>query len=130
MTLLQLLSLDIPLFSRLSLLPLFTNTLPSHSVSEVTTLWRCTNLVIIIVIFKAHQHKAAGRKTRLLCYHGVVEIDRISSLQYHGKALLLLVLLWCPIESKKLQEHLTTEKLKPTTVSCRLRAGVRLSEME
>ena len=45
---------------------------------------------IIIIIFKAHQHKAAGRKTRLdiqnygcngnlLCYHGVVERNRISS---------------------------------------------------
>jgi len=42
---------------------------------------------IIIIIFKAHQHKAAGRKTRLdiqnygcngnlLCYHGVVERNR------------------------------------------------------
>jgi len=47
---------------------------------------------------KAHQHKAAGRKTRLdiqnygcngslLCYHGVVERNRISSLQSRGKAL-------------------------------------------
>ena len=44
--------------------------------------------------FKAHQHKAAGRKTRLdiqnygcngnlLCYHGVVERNRISCLQSH-----------------------------------------------
>jgi len=48
--------------------------------------------------YLAHQHKAAGRKTRLdiqnygcngnlLCYHGVVERNRISSLQSHGKAL-------------------------------------------
>jgi len=48
-------------------------------------------VIIIIVIFLAHQHKAAGRKTRLniqnygcngslLCYHGVVERNRISSL--------------------------------------------------
>ena len=48
--------------------------------------------------FLAHQHKAAGRKTRLdiqncgcnsnlLCYHGVVERNSISSLQSHGKAL-------------------------------------------
>ena len=48
--------------------------------------------------FKGHQHKAAGRKTRLdiqnyscngnlLCYHGVVKRNRISSLQSHGKAL-------------------------------------------
>ena len=47
------------------------------------------NADIIITIFKAHQHKAAGRKTRLdiqnygcngnlLCYHGVVERNRIS----------------------------------------------------
>ena len=61
---------------------------------------RYTNLFIIIIslFFKAHQHKAAGRKTRLdiqnygcndnlLCYHGVVERNRISSLQSHGKAL-------------------------------------------
>jgi len=48
--------------------------------------------------FEAHQHKAAGRKTRLdiqnygcngnlLCYHGVVERNRIS-------LLLLLLLLF------------------------------------
>jgi len=48
--------------------------------------------------FLAHQHKAAGRKTRLdiqncgcnsnlLCFHGVVERNRISSLQSYGKAL-------------------------------------------
>jgi len=48
--------------------------------------------------YLAHQHKAAGRKTRLdiqnygcngnlLCYYGVVERNRISSLQSHGKAL-------------------------------------------
>jgi len=46
----------------------------------------------------AHQHKAAGRKTKLdiqnygcngnlLCYHGVVDRNRISSLQIHGKVL-------------------------------------------
>jgi len=51
-----------------------------------------------ISYYLAHQHKAAGRKTRLdiqnygfngnlLCYHGVVERNRISSLQSHGKAL-------------------------------------------
>ena len=59
------------------------------------------NIVVvinIIIIFIAHQHKAAGRKTRLdiqnygcngnlPCYHGVVERNRISSLQSHGKAL-------------------------------------------
>ena len=50
------------------------------------------------VILKAHQHKAASRKTtvdiqnygcngNLLCYHGVVERNRISSLQSHGKTL-------------------------------------------
>jgi len=53
--------------------------------SEVTTLWCHTNMfIIIIIIFLAHQHKAAGRKTRLdiqnydcngnlLCDHSVVE---------------------------------------------------------
>jgi len=55
-------------------------------------------LLLLLIFFKAHQHKAAGRKTRLdiqnygcngnlLCYHGVVERNRISSLQRHGKAL-------------------------------------------
>jgi len=48
--------------------------------------------------FLTHQHKAAGRKTRLdiqnygcngnlLCDHGVVERNRISSLESHGKTL-------------------------------------------
>jgi len=61
-------------------------------------------IIIITIIFKAHQHKAAGRKTRLdiqnygcngnlLCYHGVVERNRISSLQSHGKATTLCLLL-------------------------------------
>jgi len=55
-------------------------------------------ITIVIIIFYAHQHKAAGRKTRLdiqnygcngnlLCHHGVVERNRISSLKSHGKAL-------------------------------------------
>jgi len=55
-------------------------------------------IIIIIWFFQAHQHKAASRKTRLdiqnygrngnlLCYHGVVERNRISSFQSHGKAL-------------------------------------------
>jgi len=35
---------------RLSLLSLLTNTLPGPSASEVTTLWRYTNLFIIIII--------------------------------------------------------------------------------
>ena len=59
------------------------------------------NIIIIIIIISAHQHKAAGRKTRLdiqnygcngnlLCDHGVVERNRISSLQSRWKALLLL----------------------------------------
>jgi len=54
--------------------------------------------LLLLLFFLAHQHKAAGRKNRLdiqnygcngnlLCYHGVVEINRISSLQSHGKAL-------------------------------------------
>ena len=33
---------------RLSLVPLLTNTLPGPSASEVTTLWRYTNLNVII----------------------------------------------------------------------------------
>jgi len=54
-------------------------------------------LLLFLFILLAHQQKAAGRKTRLdiqnygcngnlLCYHGVVERNRISSLQSHGKA--------------------------------------------
>jgi len=54
--------------------------------------------LLLLLLFLAHQHKAAGRKTRLdiqnygckgnlLCYHGVVERNCISSLQCHGKAL-------------------------------------------
>ena len=50
------------------------------------------------IIFYAHQHKATSRKIRLdiqnygcsrslLCYHGVVERNRISSFESHGKAL-------------------------------------------
>jgi len=34
------------------------------------------------------------------------------------------------VDSKKLQEHLTTEKKQKTTVSHRLRTGVRLSEIK
>ena len=37
-------------FPRLSLLSLLSNTLPGPSASEVTTLWRYTNLIIIIII--------------------------------------------------------------------------------
>jgi len=36
--------------TRLFLLPLLTNTLPGPSVSEVTTLWRYTNVFIIIIV--------------------------------------------------------------------------------
>ena len=54
--------------------------------------------LLLLLLFSAHQHKAAGRKTTLdiqnygcngnvLCCHGVVERSRISSLQSHGKAL-------------------------------------------
>ena len=52
--------------------------------------------------FKAHQHKAAGSKTRLdiqnygsngnlLCYHGVVERNRISSLYSHGRRIIIFL---------------------------------------
>jgi len=48
-------------------------------------------LLLLLLLFKVHQHKAAGRKTRLdvqnygcncnlLCYHGVLERNRISFL--------------------------------------------------
>ena len=57
-------------FSSLSL-SLLTNTLPSPSASEVTTLWRYTNLfiiiiiIVIIIIFLPTSTKPLGRKTRL-----------------------------------------------------------------
>jgi len=38
------------LFSKASLLPMLTNTLPGPSASEVTTLWCYTTLFIIIII--------------------------------------------------------------------------------
>ena len=38
------------LFSRLSLLPLLTNALPGSSASEITTLWRYTNMLIIVIV--------------------------------------------------------------------------------
>jgi len=55
-------------------------------------------VIIIIFIFKPTSTKPQAEKTRLdiqnygcngnlLCYHGVVETNRISSLQSHGKAL-------------------------------------------
>jgi len=55
---------------------------------------RSTDRVAEYYYFLAHQHKATGRKTRLdiqnygrngnlLCYHVVVERNRISSLQSH-----------------------------------------------
>jgi len=55
-------------------------------------------IIISIITFLAHHYKAAGRKTKLdiqnygcngnlLCDHGVVERNRISSLHSHGKAL-------------------------------------------
>ena len=71
--------------------------------SGVTTLYGAIQIFIIIIItgiiiFKAHQQKAAGRKImrdiqnygcngNLLCDHGVVERNRISSLDSHGKTL-------------------------------------------
>jgi len=63
------------------------------------TLYCCVlPLLLLLLLFLAHQHKTAGRKTRLdiqnygcndnlLCDHVVVERNRISSLQSHGKAL-------------------------------------------
>jgi len=39
---------------RLSLLHVLTNTLPGPSASEVTTLWRYTNLFDIIIIIIIH----------------------------------------------------------------------------
>jgi len=37
---------------RLSVFPLLSSTLPGSSASEVTTLWRYTNVIIIIVIIR------------------------------------------------------------------------------
>ena len=46
--------------SRLSLLSLLTNTLPGPSASEVTTLWRYTNLLIIIIIIIIYLSRATA----------------------------------------------------------------------
>ena len=54
-TLLRCISLsdeDIPLFSRLSLLALLTNTLPGPSACEVTTLSRYTNLLLLLLLLQ------------------------------------------------------------------------------
>jgi len=62
------------------------------------TLYVLLLLLLLLLLSQAHQHKAAVCKARqdiqnygcngnLLCYHGVVERKRISSLQSHGKAL-------------------------------------------
>ena len=67
---------------------------PPPSQNSHAIRWHIIIIIIIIIIISAHQHKAAGRKTRLdiqnygcngnlLCYHGVVERNRISSLQSH-----------------------------------------------
>ena len=59
---------------------------------------RCYYYYYYVYFFQAHQHKATGRRTRLdiqnygcnsslLCDHGAVERNRISSLQSHGKVL-------------------------------------------
>jgi len=54
---------------RLSLLSLLTNTLPDPSASEVTTLWRYTNVFIIIIIIrqKAELAQAQQLLTLLNC---------------------------------------------------------------
>jgi len=62
---------------------LLTNSLPGPSASEVTTLRRYTNLFIIIIIIDIQNYGCNGN---LICDHGVVERNRISSLQSHGKA--------------------------------------------
>jgi len=80
----------------------------SHFPTKATCRYRCSDATAALLagyyyyylkkIFLAHQHKAAGRKTRLdiqnygcngnlLCYRGVVDRNRISSLQSHGQAL-------------------------------------------
>ena len=69
-------------------------------------------MFIIIIIFKLTSTKPQAEKTRidiqnygcngnLLCYHGVVERNRISSLQSHGNALLLL----CVIDKLPMDEY-------------------------
>jgi len=61
-------------------------------------LYKICLLLLFYIYFLAHQHKAAGRKTRLdiqnygcngnlLCDHSVMERNCIFSLQSHGKAL-------------------------------------------
>jgi len=76
--------------------------------SDAAFCLRCIVVVVIIIIILSHQHKAAGRKTRLdiqnygcngnlLCDHGVVET------QSNGKALSLLLLLFGTLSNSTLR---------------------------
>ena len=68
--------------------------------------------LLLLLFFKPTSTKPQAEKTRLdiqnydfngnlLCYHGVVERNRISSLQSHGNALLLL----CVIDKLPMDEY-------------------------
>jgi len=70
--------------------------------------------LLLLLFFKPTSTKPQAEKTRLdiqnydfngnlLCYHGVVERNRISSLQSHGNALLLLLL--CVIDKLPMDEY-------------------------
>jgi len=56
--------------------------------TELTSEWLVQTIIIIIIIIMLDIQNY-GCNGNLLCYHGVVERNRISSLQSHGKALLL-----------------------------------------
>jgi len=73
-TLLQFLSLCLRHSSslRLSVLSLLTNTLPGPSASEVTTLWRYTNLFIIIIIIMTGRLATRRLGRRRISASGVV----------------------------------------------------------
>jgi len=68
--------------------------LPPNQQRQSTEGKRAQICVLLLLFFKAHQHKAAGRKTwldiqnygcngNLLCYHGVVERNCISCYYYY-----------------------------------------------
>ena len=86
-----------------------------------------------IIIF-AHQNKAAGRKIRLdvqnygcngnlLCDHGVVERNRISSLESHGKALEKKINVASRVSSVIVVIRLPISCVSSMAISCHVSAG-------
>ena len=57
-------------------------------------------------------------------------VSRVSSVIVVILIIIISEYYYSSVKSKKLQERLTTEKIKPTTESRRIRTGVRLSEIK